>query len=62
MTLEEENQRLLDTIKEYEENIEYLLNTTKNAVRVKDFNTKEMFLESLCINYIALRDEAGRKE
>lgn len=36
----------------YEENVGYLL----------DHTTKADLLESLCLNYICLRDEAGRRK
>jgi len=47
-------------LSKYEENIEYLLKTTYEAVRVREGGGPESLIDSLCVNYIALRDESGR--
>ena len=46
----------------YEENVGYLLDHTTKAVRVCQGGGPEDLLESLCLNYICLRDEAGRRK
>jgi hypothetical protein len=45
----------------YEENIEYLLDSTKDAVRVKYKNGGEDFIGSLAANYISLRNTSNRR-
>jgi len=52
----------LARIQTYNENIEYLLSTTVGAVRVREGGGPEDLIGSLCTNYIALRDEAGRAQ
>ena len=52
----------LRQLKEYDENAKYLLDTTKNAVRSRYKGDAESLVESLCLNYIAMRDATGRTQ
>lgn len=45
----------------WEENATYLLDHTTDAVRVCQGGGPEDLLESLCLNYICLRNDAGRR-
>lgn len=45
----------------WKENAKYLLDTTPNAIRVKYKHGEENLMESLILNYIALRDAATPK-
>lgn len=49
-------------LKEWDENAEYLLDTTTRAVRVREGGGLENLCHSISLNYIALRDAAGRKK
>jgi hypothetical protein len=60
--LQAEVELLRQKVKDYEENITYLLDRTTNAVRSKYKYGAESLVDSLCINYIDLRDAAGRRK
>lgn len=49
------------TIKDWNDNARYLLNSTHGAVRIREGGGLENPMESLIANYIALRDQAGRR-
>lgn len=42
--------------------MKYLLDTTKDAVRSRYKGGPESLVESLCLNYIAMRDATGRMQ
>lgn len=52
----------LQKLKEWDENVEYLLKTTNRSIRVCEGGGPENLIASLCLNYIDLRDHAGRKK
>lgn len=52
----------LRQLKEYDENVKYLLDTTKDAVRSRYKGGPEALVESLCLNYIAMRNATGRTQ
>lgn len=59
----DEVERLLKIVNDYEENVLYLLESTTRAVRSHEGGcAQEDLMASLCLNYIALRDEAGRRK
>jgi hypothetical protein len=47
-------------LKDWEENVEYLLNSYAGSVRIVPGGVQEVLMESMCVTFIKLREEVKK--